>query len=452
MKLIGEHLGQIIAALAAVAILITSVVFFKEPIGGFFGNIVEKETTIGDNIVSNMEDIDLKDFSSNDISYSNLEISDLTSISNFDDDSWVLSNAQWTTATIEDSNNVNHGTKSLKFNGKTGSYAGIYKNVTNLDLKNKVLYFEFYIEDVNALSKLQFTFYNSDSSNNVYKVYDIQDSRADWKTGWNTIIFQSNECSPLNSETDADLLSNVGRIMIAQTSTTDATSVVHWDYFGYTNSAINKGKIILTFEDGNDGVYDIAKPIMDAYGYKGVVYATKDLVGNSAFMNLDELKDLYNNGWDISTHSQVDLTSLTSSESIRTELLKNRDYLIENGFTRSAYHFAPHLGKYNDISLAEIEDLFITSRTVKFGYNTLPLIDQHQLYNIGGNNADISYLKTVLNHTEKSNSLTIINFHQIIDANTGSSTDTLKSTFEEFIDYLSTKDIDVVTLSEVFKN
>ena len=59
MKLISEHLGQIIAALAAVALLITSVVFFKAPIGDFFDNTVSKMTGIGDNIVANLDDVDV---------------------------------------------------------------------------------------------------------------------------------------------------------------------------------------------------------------------------------------------------------------------------------------------------------------------------------------------------------------------------------------------------------
>ena len=59
MKLISEHLGQIIAALAAVALLITSIVCFKAPVGDFFDNIVEKETNIGNKIVANLDNVDL---------------------------------------------------------------------------------------------------------------------------------------------------------------------------------------------------------------------------------------------------------------------------------------------------------------------------------------------------------------------------------------------------------
>lgn len=55
MKLISEHLGEIIVALAGVALLVTAVVIFKDDLGGFFNGIVDKLTSIGNNILNNMD-------------------------------------------------------------------------------------------------------------------------------------------------------------------------------------------------------------------------------------------------------------------------------------------------------------------------------------------------------------------------------------------------------------
>lgn len=52
MKLISEHLGEIIVALAGVALLIAAIALFKAPIGDFFENITTKLTNIGDEILS----------------------------------------------------------------------------------------------------------------------------------------------------------------------------------------------------------------------------------------------------------------------------------------------------------------------------------------------------------------------------------------------------------------
>ena len=56
MKKISEHLGQIIAALAAVALLIGCVSMIGlGPITGFFGNIVEKESNVAQNMMDKIE-------------------------------------------------------------------------------------------------------------------------------------------------------------------------------------------------------------------------------------------------------------------------------------------------------------------------------------------------------------------------------------------------------------
>ena len=51
MKLISEHLGEIIVALAGVALLVAACVVFKAEIGGFFNSIVSKLTGIGNNVL-----------------------------------------------------------------------------------------------------------------------------------------------------------------------------------------------------------------------------------------------------------------------------------------------------------------------------------------------------------------------------------------------------------------
>ncbi len=51
MKKIGEHLGQIIAALAGVVLLITVITLYKAPIGDFFNSIISKETDVGNKVL-----------------------------------------------------------------------------------------------------------------------------------------------------------------------------------------------------------------------------------------------------------------------------------------------------------------------------------------------------------------------------------------------------------------
>ena len=54
MKLISEHLGEIIVVLAGVALLISAVVFFKADISAFFEGIVSTLTTKGQSMLDSI--------------------------------------------------------------------------------------------------------------------------------------------------------------------------------------------------------------------------------------------------------------------------------------------------------------------------------------------------------------------------------------------------------------
>lgn len=55
MKLISEHLGEIIVAIAGVALLISCVVLFKGNISDFFENIVTTLTDKGQSMLDSIE-------------------------------------------------------------------------------------------------------------------------------------------------------------------------------------------------------------------------------------------------------------------------------------------------------------------------------------------------------------------------------------------------------------
>ena len=55
MKLISEHLGEIIVALVGVALLIGAIIIFKPQLEEFFTNIVEKLTAVGDNVLEQFD-------------------------------------------------------------------------------------------------------------------------------------------------------------------------------------------------------------------------------------------------------------------------------------------------------------------------------------------------------------------------------------------------------------
>lgn len=101
------------------------------------------------------------------------------------------------------------------------------------------------------------------------------------------------------------------------------------DNWGYTTititmlaKAIHEGlllpprPIIITFDDSNLDNYNIAFPIMQKYGFTGVVYIVGRYLGAENFINVEQAKEMANAGWEIGSHSMnhVDLSTITSDE------------------------------------------------------------------------------------------------------------------------------------------
>lgn len=68
--------------------------------------------------------------------------------------------------------------------------------------------------------------------------------------------------------------------------------------------------IILTFDDGSESVLSAAMPIMQKYNFTGTVYLVSNYIGVANFLNVEDIHELYNAGWELGSHSitHTDLT------------------------------------------------------------------------------------------------------------------------------------------------
>jgi len=111
-----------------------------------------------------------------------------------------------------------------------------------------------------------------------------------------------------------------------------------WEYTSITTQmlveAITHGyplpprPVILTFDDGNLDNYNSAFPIMQKYGFTGVLYIVEGFVGAGGYMNAEQIVEMYNAGWEIGSHSVThrDLNSLDPA-SQRYEIVESRERL-----------------------------------------------------------------------------------------------------------------------------
>src|SRR5699024_3577620 len=95
-----------------------------------------------------------------------------------------------------------------------------------------------------------------------------------------------------------------------------------------------RGAVVLTFDDGHHTQFDTAKPIMDEFGYPGVVGVIPCLVGNEIRMDRQQLHSMAADGWEMASHPQIEGTPLPtlSKQRQRDAIERSKQWLIDEGF------------------------------------------------------------------------------------------------------------------------
>jgi peptidoglycan/xylan/chitin deacetylase (PgdA/CDA1 family) len=88
--------------------------------------------------------------------------------------------------------------------------------------------------------------------------------------------------------------------------------------------------LLITFDDGHLNNYTTAFPIMQKYGFTGVLYIVANYLGADQYMNADQIKEMAAAGWEVGSHSisHSDLTSLEPYRQ-RYEVVESRTLLEE---------------------------------------------------------------------------------------------------------------------------
>ncbi len=88
--------------------------------------------------------------------------------------------------------------------------------------------------------------------------------------------------------------------------------------------------LLITFDDGHLNNYTAAFPIMQKYGFTGVLYVIANYMGTDQYMSADQIKKMAAAGWEVGSHSisHADLTSLEPYRQ-RMEVVDSRAILEE---------------------------------------------------------------------------------------------------------------------------
>lgn len=87
--------------------------------------------------------------------------------------------------------------------------------------------------------------------------------------------------------------------------------------------------IMLTFDDGKKGNFDVAYPLLEKYGFTGYFLCSSDLVGTEGYMSAGELKELILSGHIIGDHTATHhrIEEYDTDEILGYEIVKSKEKL-----------------------------------------------------------------------------------------------------------------------------
>lgn len=267
------------------------------------------------------------------------------------------------------------------------------------------------------------------------------------KQGWNYIILNPNDWTATGAETWENTFV---RLRLRVDPVAGQTCSLTFDAMDY--DVETEPRVVFTFDDGLTNVHTNAYPIMEAAGIKGVTYVKGGAVGtdDAYYMNLSQLYTLYNAGWDVGNHSWTHPHFLTMTEvEILAEIVDTQNWLLAQGFTRSAKHFAIPNGEYDadvEAAIANSGALTVRSSIVDIFYpETYSLLHLPAKYLV-----DTTTLATAIDWIDTATfkgQTVILMFHGIVETPISEYQWSIAN-FTALVDYIVQRNVRVVTMSE----
>jgi peptidoglycan/xylan/chitin deacetylase (PgdA/CDA1 family) len=218
------------------------------------------------------------------------------------------------------------------------------------------------------------------------------------------------------------------------------------------NKPIKKGMISFIYDDGNTSIYNSAYFLhKDRNLPASVALDVQNVIGKNGKLTLEMLKNMRTSGWEVMSHtmSHLPLNSSVTDERAKFEIedsykqlrglgLNPKQFVAANSAVdekhldtiRNTYDAA--FTNYKDSSVETIGNLVIDDPA-----------DIHKLCRANMNGISLSTLKSWADYVESNNVWLVLYEHEI-----GVSGYTSATTLTQFLDYLTTKNIDVVTPTE----
>jgi len=214
---------------------------------------------------------------------------------------------------------------------------------------------------------------------------------------------------------------------------------------------LQNGTVSLTFDDGYKVHYDIAYPELKKNNITATFYILanhKDLFESKELMNLEQAKEIQDNGFEIGSHTlnHSDLLTIDSQE-LNKQLAESKQILENAGINVSSFSYP--FGRLNNAIVKEVKKYYSSARTTIPGYNNLGNLDVYKLKSIVITGKMST--KEICNLIKENKNWLILTFHNINLENSSSNVEwdiSLKN-FKAILECIKTEKIKVKTIKEV---
>ena len=345
-----------------------------------------------------------------------------------------------------------HGTQSLKFDfSGTSSFAEIIPG-TSYDFSNATTVGAWvYVGDRFEISD-NVRVYLSMGTN---PITDYFRTLITWNMCWGGWLFFGGDKAQFDIINSPDW-SNIEIVRVyVLANNAEASGTIYID--SIVTDVITRPKLLISFDDGADAVYDTARAKAHTNNIKFTCYVNSDTIGNATKMTESNLVDLNSDGHEIANHSSAhDSYDSIGAQQAFDNFETGSTWLTARGYTGEHTAYVGGASDKDLVNLLEAGGYKTGRRATNNTYHDPLPVPQADFFNIkprvlGVGNSTLAEAKTALDQALLTHSLCVFYGHIIkTGAATGQEWET--SDWTSLCEYIALKVsqglIDVVTISE----
>lgn len=219
-----------------------------------------------------------------------------------------------------------------------------------------------------------------------------------------------------------------------------------------------KGYVTFWFDDGLLSTYEIAYPELSKRNWKGTVAIISDreiaqekfVPDGDPVMSWDQVKELYNSGWEVSSHTQTHsrLNKTEDQNTLQKEIIGSKQDLEEMGFVVPSFTF-PYGQNGLNKGQEMISNNYLYWRSSHQEINPVPAW-RHITSIIISEEVERDDLEKWVKETEENNGWLVITLHNIVD-NPANIWQHTKDQFNMLLDVVENSSLEVVLPNDMYQ-